>query len=96
MDIYNVFMYYVYIIKNAYGKLYVGITKNPNKRLHFHNTEQGALFTKTNSKFKIVFCEKYATVIEARKRETQIKKWRREKKELLIKRYGEGLPTKQS
>ena len=87
-------MYYVYMIKNRKDKLYTGITENSAKRLYYHNTKQGAQFTKTKNKFKIVFYEEYQTLAEARKREIQIKKWRREKKEMIIKRFALGLPTK--
>lgn len=88
-------MYYVYIIKNKIGKLYIGITKNIVQRLHTHNTNRGAEFTKDKNKFSLIFSEDYPTLAEARQREIQIKKWRRNKKELLIQRYIKGLPTKQ-
>lgn len=81
------------MIKNSYGDLYVGITDDPGQRLKYHNEKRGARFTKRDSKFEIVFLEQCETLIEARKREIQIKKWRREKKEVLIKRYKKGLPT---
>ena len=87
-------MVYVYIIKNQYGKLYVGITGNLQERLYYHNTKQGAQFTKSKSKFYLVFSEQYVTLVEARKREIQIKKWRRDKKELLIDRFRQVLSTK--
>ena len=87
-------MYYVYMIKNPSDKLYVGVTEDLSKRLHCHNTKQGAQFTKGKNKFEIVFSEEYPTLAEARKREIQIKKWQREKKEMLIKRYKSGLSTK--
>lgn len=87
-------MFYVYMIKNRKGKLYIGVTENLANRLYYHNTKQGANFTKYKSKFKIVFEEKYPTLAEARKREVQIKKWRRDKKDILIKRFIACLPTK--
>ena len=87
-------MHFVYMLKNSYGDLYVGITENPQQRLKYHNEKRGALFTKRDSKFQIVFLEEYLTLAEARKREIQIKKWRRDKKSVLIKRYMNGLPTK--
>lgn len=87
-------MYFVYILKNSFGDLYVGITKNPEQRLKYHNEKRGALFTKRDTKFEIVFLEKYVSLVEARKREVQIKKWRRGKKEILIDRYQRGLATK--
>ncbi len=92
--VYYVSMYFVYMIQNLYDDLYVGITANPEQRLKYHNGKRGALFTKRDAKFEIVFLEPHSTVVEARKREIQIKKWRRDKKETLIERYREGLPTK--
>ena len=86
-------MYFVYMIKNDFGKLYAGITDNLEKRLHYHNTKQGAQFTKGKAKFRIVFSEQHSTLAGARKREIQIKKWRRNKKEMLIQRFQNGLST---
>ncbi|MEK7608620.1 MAG: GIY-YIG nuclease family protein [Patescibacteria group bacterium] len=87
-------MYYVYMIKNDFGKLYVGVTANPHTRIYYHNAHQGAQFTKGKAKFSVVFQEKYPTLVEARRREIQIKKWRRDKKEVLIERYKKDLSTK--
>ena len=87
-------MYYVYMIKNKSGKLYTGVSQNLKQRLYYHNTRQGAVFTKQKDKFSIVFWEKYNSLSEARKREIQIKNWRREKKEVLIKRFSLGQETK--
>lgn len=88
-------MYYIYMIENAGNKLYIGISENISKRIYRHNIKQGALFTKNKSRFRVVFYEEYPTLADVRKREIQIKKWRRDKKEALIKRYSLGLPTKQ-
>ena len=87
-------MYFVYMIKNSYNDLYTGVTENPQQRLQQHNEKRGALFTKRNSQFEIIFLEGYKTLTDARTREIQIKKWRREKKEMLSKRYKNDLPTK--
>ena len=75
------------------GKLYVGVSKNPKLRLKEHNTQRGSVFTKSGN-FRIVFREEYLTLSKARQREIQIKKWRRDKNEKLMKRYQEGLSTK--
>lgn len=87
-------MYFAYMIRNSYGDLYVGITDDPEQRLKYHNEKRGALFTKRDSKFEIAFLEQYETLAQARKREIQIKKWRRDKKETLIERYQNKLSTK--
>ena len=93
-ELYNLIMFFVYMLKNKLGDLYTGITQNVDKRLLVHNSGRGALFTKGNIEFQLVFSEKYDTLIEARKREIQIKKWRREKKEMLIERFTKGLETR--
>jgi len=86
-------MFYIYILKDDNGRVYIGVTQNLRKREVTHNTKRGALFTKSGN-FQIVFHELYDTLAEARSREIQIKKWRREKKERVIERFKQGLPTK--
>ena len=80
------------MIRNSFGD-FVGVTKDPGQRLKYHNEKRGAQFTKRDAKFEIVLLEEHETLIEARKREIQIKKWRRDKKEKLIERYQKGLST---
>lgn len=87
-------MYSVYMVRNPHGDLYTGVTENPEQRLRYHNAKRGALFTKRDTKFEIVFLEHHETLAGARKREIQLKKWRRNKKEKLIERYNKKLPTK--
>lgn len=87
-------MYFVYIIKNSYDNLYIGVTDNPERRFSEHNSKGGSDFTKTRDRFEIVFLEEQANLAEARKREIQIKKWRRDKKEKLIDLYNKNIPTK--
>ena len=65
---------FMYIIKNRNDKLYIGVTTDLKDRLYYHNTKQGAQFTKSKSKFYIVFQEQHSSLAEARKREIQIKK----------------------
>ncbi|OIP78835.1 MAG: hypothetical protein CO002_01560 [Candidatus Portnoybacteria bacterium CG_4_8_14_3_um_filter_44_10] len=86
-------MHSAYIIQNDRDELYIGVSQNPKFRLKEHNAKRGSAFTKRGN-FKIVFKETYLTLAEARQREIQIKKWRRDKKEKLIRRYQQGLPTK--
>lgn len=84
------------MIKDSYDNLYIGVTDNPERRLSEHNSKRGANFTKNLDKFDIVFVENHNSLNEARRREIQIKKWRREKKEFLIEKYNKGLSTKVS
>lgn len=77
-------MYFVYILQNHKGKLYVGSTKNLNNRIHRHNSGEGAQYTKQNKNFSLVYKEEFGTLLEARRREKQIKGWSRKKKKSLI------------
>lgn len=65
----------------------MGCTANMEQRVLRHNSGNGAEFTKRNKDFKLVYQEYFSTLVEARRREKQIKGWKREKKENLI-RFG--------
>lgn len=78
-------MVYLYILRNAKNHLYIGTTFSLQRRLKRHNQGDGAEFTKRNKDFKLVYSETFLTLLQARRREKQIKGWRREKKENLIK-----------
>lgn len=78
-------MFTVYILRGPKDHLYVGSTENFAKRHVRHASGDGAEFVKRNRTFKLVYLEKFETLTDARRREKQIKGWRREKKENLIK-----------
>uniref|UniRef100_A0A7C4R4J7 GIY-YIG domain-containing protein n=1 Tax=candidate division CPR3 bacterium TaxID=2268181 RepID=A0A7C4R4J7_UNCC3 len=54
------------------------------KRFDIHRSGYGAELTKKNKPIKIVYTERFNSLKEARRREVQIKKWSRIKKEKLI------------
>jgi len=76
--------YYLYIVRCKDYSLYIGISSDPNKRIVRHNTKQGAKWIKQHGTAKIVYMEEFTDQLSARKRETQVKKWSRIKKEQLI------------
>ncbi len=78
-------MFYLYILRGPKNHLYVGVTNDLDKRTKRHQEGNGAEFTKRNKVFTVVYTEYFPNLLEARRRETQIKGWRREKKENLIK-----------
>jgi putative endonuclease len=84
-------MYYIYLARCNDNSLYTGSCKNITNREIKHNKGEGAQYTKQRRPIKIIYYEEYDTLFEAIKREKQIKKWSRIKKENLIK-YGH--PTK--
>ena len=85
-------MYYVYLLECADDSFYVGCTNNLGKRLKQHNNSKwGAHYTKIRRPVILKYSEEFKTLIEARKRETEIKGWRREKKLALILSGVEGM-----
>jgi len=65
-------MYFVYIIKNKKGKLYIGYTSNLRKRLQKHN--RGLVkSTKPYIPWKPVYYEAYFSQREALRREHNLK-----------------------
>ncbi|MBI1974970.1 MAG: GIY-YIG nuclease family protein [Parcubacteria group bacterium] len=85
-------MHYVYILECADQSLYVGCTNNLEKRVKQHNDSKwGAHYTKIRRPVKLVHSEQFETLIEARRRENEIKGWRREKKLALIKKISQSV-----
>lgn len=78
-------MHFVYILKCADESYYTGITWNLKKRISEHNAGIKTSLSKSKLPVKLVFWEKFETKKEAAKREKEIKGWRREKKEILIR-----------
>lgn len=77
--------YYIYILASESGTLYLGITNNLIRRVYEHKKELIDGFSKKYGCKKLVWFEQTSSVESAIAREKQIKKWRREKKENLIR-----------
>ena len=74
-------MYFTYILECADKSLYVGCTNNLEKRLEQHNaSRRGAHYTKIRRPVVLRYSETFADLKTARRREAEIKRWRREKK----------------
>ena len=84
-------MYFTYILECADKSLYVGCTNNLERRLEQHNnSKSGAHYTKTRRPVVLLYSEIFSTLKEARRKEVEIKGWRREKKLELILRKPKG------
>ena len=85
--------YYVYITTNP-GKtsLYVGVTNDIKRRLfeHYENRGKRKTYAGRYYCYKLVYYEHFQYIEEAIDREKQIKKWRREKKNILINKFNPG------
>jgi len=76
--------YFVYILANRSGTLYVGVTNNLARRLYQHRHKLIPGFTSDYNIDRLVYFECSRDVWAAIAREKQIKRWRREKKVALI------------
>jgi putative endonuclease len=82
--------YFTYILKCADGTLYTGSTNNLDKRIKQHNNlKSGAHYTKIRRPVSLLYFETFKTPGEAKKRENEIKRWRRDKKLVLISTHYE-------
>ena len=80
--------YFVYIMTNKHKKvLYIGVTNNLRRRLFEHETGILDGFTKKYNCHYLVFYEHFTNINHALRREKEIKKWRREKKDNLISEF---------
>jgi len=77
--------YFTYIMASVSGTVYIGMTGNIKKRVYEHKEGLVDGFTKEYECKKLVYYEHFTDVYAAIKREKELKKWRREKKENLIK-----------
>ena len=79
-------MFYVYIISNNFRNvLYIGVTRNIERRLYEHKNKLLDGFSKKYNLNVLLFYETTEYALDAIAREKQLKKWNREKKFDLIK-----------
>ena len=84
--------YFVYIVTNKNNTvLYVGVTNDLQRRTYEHEQSLIPGFTKKYNCNYLIYYEHFQYIEDAIKREKQIKKWRREKKEKLIKGFNPNL-----
>ena len=71
--------------------LYVGVTSNLSARSYEHKNGEGSVFTRKYKCTDIIYYEFYDRIEEAIAREKQLKKWKREWKDELIRKQNPGL-----
>jgi putative endonuclease len=76
--------YYVYIMSNQSRTLYTGVTSNIQRRVWQHKSGEIDGFTHRYRIGSLVCVECFGEIHAAIAREKQIKRWRREKKLMLI------------
>jgi len=83
-------MHFVYMVRCADGTLYTGYARDPHAREKVHNSGRGAHYTACRRPVQLVFWEKYGSQGEALKREYQLKRLPRARKQALIDRVVQG------
>ena len=77
--------YFVYMLRCADGKFYVGITNDPRRRLSEHQAGMDAgAFTYSRRPVDMVYREEFQWVQHAIAWEKQLKKWSSAKKQALV------------
>jgi putative endonuclease len=78
-------VYYVYLLTNWINKvMYVGVTNKLERRIYQHKQKLVKGFTGKYNVNKLVYFEQSVDVRSAIRREKEIKRWRREKKNKLV------------
>lgn len=77
-------VHFVYIVRCADGTLYTGYARDPCQRESVHNNGRGARYTAGRRPVCLVYSEGFESRGDALKREHELKRWSRAKKEKLI------------
>ena len=76
--------FYVYILTNRTGTLYVGVTNDLERRMYEHKSKSVPGFTSKYNLTRLAYYEQTSSNAAAITREKQIKGWLRKKKVALI------------
>lgn len=80
--------YFVYILSTKFNKmLYIWVTNNLERRVYEHKNKLIEWFTQKYNINKLVYYESCNDVMEAIKREKELKWWLRMKKNNLINKF---------
>ena len=80
-------MWFVYILLCKDNSYYTGISNNVKKRFKDHKNGMGGAYTRSHKPIKLIYQETCIDKSSALKREAQIKKWSKTKKEGLINQF---------
>jgi predicted GIY-YIG superfamily endonuclease len=76
--------FFVYILRCSDGSYYVGSTQDVDRRVKVHNDGNAAVYTRLRRPVELAYTEPCESETVAVRRERQIKRWSRAKKEALI------------
>lgn len=84
-------MYHVYILRLSDNSLYCGVTKDLKRRLEEHRKGRGSKYVKGRLPLKLAYSEEHNDMSEAKRRELEIKRWSKSRKERLVKGRNESM-----
>ncbi len=77
-------IYVCYIVRCADGTLYTGVTTDMGRRVEEHNAGNGARYTASRRPVRLVWTEVHADRSAAQRREAEIKRWTRARKDAFL------------
>ncbi len=78
-------MAWFYILRLQSGSVYPGVSTNLRVRIANHLCGTACRTTRLDPPVELVYIEEFETLGQARRRENQVKRWSRAKKEALIR-----------
>jgi putative endonuclease len=78
-------VHFVYIVRCRDGTLYTGYARDPIVRAKLHNSGRGARYTAGRRPVTLAYAESFDSKSEALRREYELKRWPRARKEALIR-----------
>ena len=76
--------YYFYIMRCKDDSLYCGITQDIKNREKLHNTGKGSAYVRSRGGGAVIYQEELNSLSDALRREREVKKWPKQKKEQLV------------
>ena len=76
--------WFVYMLRCKGGSLYTGVTTDLDRRVAEHRSGKGVKYTRAHLPVELVWSESVSSESDAKKREAEIKKFRKSEKEELI------------
>jgi len=76
-------MFYVYLLRCKDNSLYCGATADLARRESLHNSGKGSAYVRSRGGGQIIYTERFRSRGKALRREAEIKRWSKAKKEQL-------------
>jgi putative endonuclease len=79
---------FVYILASKRnGTLYIGVTSDLLKRMEQHAKGEGSIFARKYGANRLIYFEEYSLYADAIRRETNLKRWKRDWKIDLVQKH---------